>query len=141
MSPAIDVEAVIGRPIDEVWEVLTNWDRAHEWMGSIDWIRADGETVPGTTLTFRAQGKDRTSQLAAMEPGKSLLLRSTQGGVTADYLYRLERAGTGQTRASLVAECRTSGLWRLVGPLLKVAVRRADGGQINNLKTVVEAGA
>ena len=138
MAAAIDTEATIDRPVDEVWKRLTDWDRAGEWMPGVDSLEASGGTVAGTTLTFRSRGKDRTATLLDVEPGRALTLRSTQGGVTADYRYRLEPLGEERSRAHLVAVCRTSGLWSVVGPLLRLAIRRTDGSQMQKLKAAVE---
>lgn len=138
MGTAIDTEVVIDRPIDVVWRTMTAWDRAGAWMSGVERLEADGETVVGTRLTFRARGKDRPSELVAVEPGRSVTLRSTQGGVTADYRYALTPEGDDRTRARLVAECRADGAWQLVGPLLRMAIRRTDGGQMAALKATVE---
>lgn len=140
MSQAFDVEATIDRPIDVVWSALTDWDNAHRWMSGIDSLAAEGGLEPGTKLTFRARGKDRHSEIVQVEPGRSITLRSVQGGVTADYRYQLTPEGDSATTARLVAECRTSGLpWSLIGPLLRIVVRRTDGGQMNALKPFAEA--
>lgn len=141
MAAAIDTEVTIDHPVDVVWARMTDWDRSGDWMPGIDGVEADGETVAGTTLTFRARGKDRTATVLDVEPGRALTLRSSQGGVTADYRYRLEPVGEGRSRAQLVAECRTSGLWSLVGPLLRVAIRRTDSSQMLKLKAAVECGS
>lgn len=138
MTPAFAVEATIDKPAPAVWSVLTNWDRAHEWMGGIESMTAHGPTDRGTRLTFHARGKDRDSEIAACEPGRSVVLRSVQGGVTADYHYELLPIDELRTRVRLVAACETRGLWTLVSPLLRIAVKLADGSQLDTLKRVVE---
>ena len=134
----IDTETVIDRPIDEVWATMTDWGRAGEWMSSVDGIRLDGEMAVGARLLFESRGQERSSEIVAIEPGRSVTLRSVQGGVTADYRYHLESVGAERTRATLVADCRTTGLWTLAKPLLGLVIRRTDGGQMEALKTVVE---
>ncbi|SDU84984.1 SRPBCC family protein [Jiangella alkaliphila] len=106
-------------------------------MPGVDAVRPGGETEVGTTLTVHARGKDRTSTIVALEPGRAVTLRSVQGGVTADYRYTCEPAATGTT-VSLVADVRTAGLWRLLGPLIRSAIRRADAGQLDAFKRAVE---
>jgi hypothetical protein len=65
-------------------------------------------------------------------------LHSVQGGVTARYVYRLEPDGPG-TRAVLTADVETAGFpWVLLGPLVRLAVRRADVGQLGAFRAVVE---
>jgi carbon monoxide dehydrogenase subunit G len=139
MSQSFAVEATISKPVEEVWAVLTDWNNAHRWMSGVDRMNSSGETAIGQTITFHARGKERTSMIVSCSPGKSVVLRSQQGGVTADYKYELHPAGPDQTRATLVANCQTKGLfWTTMSPLLKVAVRLTDRGQMEALKKVVE---
>ena len=118
--------------------MLTDWDRAGEWMNGIDWIRADGPLEPGTQLLFHSRGKERPSEIAAIDPGRSLTLRSVQGPVGADYTYTVSAAGDG-TRLELVADCTITGPMKLLSPLLRWVVKRTDGNQPADLKTVAAA--
>ena len=131
MAQAFSVTREIDRPAEEVWAELTDWDRAAGWLG-VESIRAEGPTAVGTVLVFRARGKDRRSEIAALEPGRSITLRSRQGGVTADYTYTVEPAGSG-SRASLTADVRTAGIWSLLGPVIRGAIRKQDAGQLEAL--------
>lgn len=138
-KPALSIRETIDRNPAEVWDALTNWADAPRWMPGIDTMAADGPTVAGTELTFRARGRDRRSVIAAVEEGRSVSLRSTQAGVTADYVYEVRPADTGGTEVSLVATCRTRGpLWTAAAPALRAAMRRADGSQLQQLKQMVE---
>ena len=50
MAHTLSVEEVDSdRPASEVWERLTDWENAHQWMPGIDGMAADGETAAGTT--------------------------------------------------------------------------------------------
>ncbi|TFV88788.1 SRPBCC family protein [Blastococcus sp. CT_GayMR16] len=129
MSRAFAVTRDIDRPVDQVWARLTDWDRAAPWLG-VDAILADGATAVGTTLRFTARGKERVSEIAALDPGRSVTLRSRQGGVTADYTYAVEPAGPG-SRVTLVADVATRGAWSLAGPAIRAAIRRTDAGQLD----------
>ena len=84
-----------------------------------DWHRAG----------FTTRGKERTGEIAALDPGRSITLRSVQGGVTADYVYTCTAYGDG-TRVRLVADCRMTGPMRLLSPMIRSAIRRADSGQL-----------
>jgi carbon monoxide dehydrogenase subunit G len=130
MTEVFTADTTIDRPVDVVWARLINWDFAAQWMPGVDALRAQGPTEIGTTLTFTTRGKERASQIAALDPGRSITLRSVQGGVTADYVYRCTPNGDG-TRVSLVADCRMTGPVRLLSPMIRSAIRRADSGQLN----------
>ena len=138
MPTAFAVQATIERPAEDVWQELTDWGSAHRWMAGVDWLKAEGEAAVGTRITFRARDQDRTSTIVAWQPGRSFVLRSEHAGVTADYEYTVEPAGTGAARVSLTADCRMQGPWRFLAPLLRRAIRKADSGQLAALKQLLE---
>jgi carbon monoxide dehydrogenase subunit G len=130
MTEVFTSQTTIDRPADAVWGQLTNWDDATRWMPGVDALCAHGPTATGTTLVFTTRGKERTAQIATVDPGRSVTLRSVQGGVTADYVYSCAPLGDA-TRVSLVADCRITGPARLIGPVIRSAIRRADRRQLN----------
>ena len=139
MTRTLSVEEEIQRPAAEVWEALTDWKNAHRWMPGIEGMTAEGETAAGTKLTFRARGADRSSEIVHCDAGKSIVLRSVQGGVSADYRYELHDLGGRSTRVTLVADCQVTGLLlRTVSPLLRIAIRLSDGKQLRLLKEMIE---
>jgi uncharacterized protein YndB with AHSA1/START domain len=131
MAQAFRVQRQLDRPADAVWAQLTDWDRAAGWLG-VESLRAEGPTAVGTELVFTARGKERRSEIVALEPGRSITLRSRQGGVTADYTYAVEPAGAGSL-ATLTADVRTPGGWSLLGPVIRRAIRNEDSGQLDAL--------
>ena len=130
MTEVFTAQTTIDRPVDSVWARLVDWDIAARWMPGVDALRAQGPTAIGTTLVFTTRGKQRTGQIGALDPGRSITLRSIQGGVTADYVYTCTPYGDG-TRVSLVADCRMTGPVRLLSPMIRSAIRRADSGQLD----------
>jgi carbon monoxide dehydrogenase subunit G len=129
MTTAFTAEATLDHPVGAVWERLVDWDNAHRWMPGVQAVRANGPVVAGSTLVFISRGKQRSATIAAVDPGRSFTLRSVQGAVTADYTYECVAAGRG-TRIRLVADCSMTGPTRLFGPVIRYAIRRADGGQL-----------
>ena len=108
-------------------------------MPGIDELHANGPTEVGTKLSFHARGKDRPSEIVALDPGRRVVLRSVQGGVTADYEYSVEVVSEAVTNVRLVANCATSGfLWGLAGPFLRLAMQRNDSKQPAALAAWVE---
>jgi hypothetical protein len=118
-----------------VWAALTDWDDAAGWL-KVDRIVAEGPTAMGTRLVFTARGRDRSSEITELDPGRSITLRSVQGGVTADYRYTVEPDGDA-TRLTLVADVATRGPWRLLAPVIRTAIRRTDAGQLDALAGVL----
>lgn len=138
MPIAFVAEESIAEPPDRVWRVLTDWEAAPRWMKGVDRLSADGPNAPGTKLTFHARGEDRGAEIVEYEEGRRLVLRSTQGNVTADYRYELEPAGEGRTDVTLTADCEIRGWLSLFGPLLRFVIRRTDGDQLEGLRVAVE---
>lgn len=137
----LSVDEQIQRPASEIWEALTDWENAHRWMPGVDGLAANGETAVGTKLTFRARGADRSSAIVHCDAGESIVMRSVQGGVTADYRYEVHDIDGRSARVTLVAYCQFTGLWwRLCSPLLRIAIRLTDGKQLRLLKAMIEAG-
>jgi carbon monoxide dehydrogenase subunit G len=134
VTTAFTVSATIDRPAAEVWTRLTDWPAAPAWMSGVDSIRANG-----AELTFRTRGRDRTGRIEIVEPGRTVVVHSAQGAVTAAYTYACEPDGD-RTRVTLTADCRAGGAWRPFGALLRAALRRADSGQISALKRTIETG-
>ncbi len=139
MTRTLSVEEEIHKPADEVWKALTDWPNAHRWMPGVEAMTAEGDTAAGTKLTFRARGAERSSEIVHCDAGKSVVLRSVQGGVTADYRYEVHDVDGRATRVTLVADCQVTGLLlRVVSPLLRIAIRMSDGKQLRLLKAMIE---
>ena len=141
MAKAFAVTTTIDRASEEVWAALVDWSRAPTWMRGIDSMTASGPNEIGTDLLFRARGKDRPASITAIEPGRAITLRSVQGGVTADYRYRVDPIDGSRTAVLLEADCSTTGLWSAIGPLLRFVMKRTDLGQLEALKEMVESDA
>ena len=141
MPIAFAVEATIAKPADQVWQALTDWSNAHRWMAGVDWLKAEGEAAVGTRITFRARDQDRTSTITSWQPRRSFVLRSEHAGVTADYEYTSEASSADATRVTLTADCHMRGPWRFLAPLIRMAIRKADSGQLEALKQLLETGS
>lgn len=135
MTRAFTASRTFDRPAAEVWAQLTDWEHAAGWLG-VDDIHPGGPTAVGTELVFRARGRNRRSEIVAFDPGRSITLHSRQGGVTADYTYAVEAQGAG-SRATLTADVRTTGAGALLAPVIRVAIRREDAGQLEELATTL----
>lgn len=140
MKTAFSDEQVIAAPADAVWTRLTDWSGAPNWMPGVEAMRAEGPLEVGTVLRFTARGKERTSTITAIEPGRALTMRSAVGGVTADYAYSVEPGATDAagSRVRLDAAVGTRGVMTLLAPVIRGAIAREDGVQLARLKAWVE---
>ncbi len=135
------VQETINASPETVWHHLTDPASMTRWMAGVNGMRtADGGPVAGgSDLIFIARGKERHSLVAAFEPMRKFTLQSTQGPVTATYVYTLDKADSDRrTIVRLAADCTARGWARIMMPLLKPAIRRADANQLSDLKNTVE---
>lgn len=135
VSKGFSARERIDRPPEDVWAYLTDFRNAKDWMTGVEGLspKGEGPIEIGTRLSFRARGKERMSRVSALEPGRQLALTSTQGGVTATYTYALAPDGDG-TEVTLEAVCQATGAWRLLHPVIAMAMKRSDSSQLANLK-------
>jgi uncharacterized protein YndB with AHSA1/START domain len=139
MKAAFTDELAIDAAPDAVWAALIDWNGTPHWMPGVEAMRADGPLAVGTVLSFTARGKQRTSTVAAVEPGRAITLRSTVGGVTADYAYSV-RPGDGPAASLVALEALvgTRGPMTLLAPVIRGAIAKEDGVQLSRLKAWVE---
>lgn len=139
MERGFSTRVTIKRPREEVWNYLTDFAHAAEWMKGVDSMNqtSDGPLGVGTRFVFRARGADHVTEVTAYEPLQQISLTSTQGGITATYDYLLKDIGE-DTELILNARCEASGLWRLVHPLVVYAMKRSDAPQVQNVKAALE---
>ncbi len=66
-----------------MWAYLTDFRNAKEWMRGIEGMTqtTQGPLEIGTTFRFKARGKEHETRVTAFEPGKRIVVTSTQGGV------------------------------------------------------------
>lgn len=123
-----------------MWAVLTDWSRASEWMAGVDWVTtpSTGPLREGASLSFRVRGKERPVEVTTHDEPRRLTLTSVEGPVRTDHSYSLRPAGDA-TRLELVACCEARRVARLLGPLLRRAIRHEDADQADALKALVEA--
>ncbi|MFC7533006.1 SRPBCC family protein [Actinoplanes sp. GCM10030250] len=133
MTTAFIATATIDRPAAQVWARLTDWPAATAWMPGVQSIRVNGQE-----LIFHTRGRDRTGRVETVEPGRTVVVHSAQGGVSAAYTYTCAPDGD-RTKVTLTADCRVAGIWRPLAGLLRTAIRRTDGGQLAALKRTIEA--
>ena len=139
MARGFRVRQRIGRSPRDVWAFLSDFENAPTWMAGVEQMTkvTPGPLAEGTRYTFRARGRARETRVSAFEPGRMVALTSSQGGITATYTYKVRPDGDG-SEVSLDAECSAAGLWVLLHPLIAVAMRRADSGQLARLAAVIE---
>ncbi len=128
-------------PAEEVWAMLTAWTRLPEWMPGV--IAASGPPTPSVSgeLRLSTSRGERVSVITDCDVDRLITFRSTSGPVTADYRYDIAEQREGRTDVTLTGRCDVSGPLALAAPLIRRTLRRTDGGQLVELRTVMDADA
>lgn len=147
MNIDVTVEAVIERPSADVAAYASDPSNAPRWYRRIH--SADWETEPpvaiGTRVTFRARflGRDLeyTYEVVEYVPGQRLLFRTTQGPFPMNTEYTWHALGPASTRMTLRNYGQPTGFASVTAPIMRLAMRRAMSGDMEQLKRILETQA
>lgn len=137
--PAIDETVEISEPIDAVWETITDWERAGEWLPNVSECES-APTEVGTSLPFRYQGQPAVAVIEAAREPEHLIIRRPNGPVDAFFIYDLSEAGQATT-VRLRAELHASKGIGLMAWMLRWFLARTDRDQLQRLKALIERNA
>jgi len=140
----IETRVVINRPIDEVFEFVSDVENNPLWQSSIIEGRqtSAGPLGVGTTIMTisRYLGfQFKTDwEVIEYEPNKKYVAKSVSGHGQAKGTWEFQSVASG-TRIDLVAEMGLSGLFRIVEPTLKKIGQRETEKEFAALKELLEA--
>lgn len=86
---ALNVQERIHLPVSRVWELLTDWVAAPQWMPGVDSMEAEQLTSPGTVLDYRSGAHERQLVISELVEERSLTLTAGSGDVVVSYAYEL----------------------------------------------------
>lgn len=135
---ALDVQELIRLSVPRVWELLTDWAAAPEWMPGIDSMEAEQLTGPGVVLDYRCGAHERQLLIEDMREEETITLSSGGGDVTVLYTYSLTEESE-QTRVRLAVSVEAAeGLRDEVGSLLS-AIADSEANTLKSLRSYAEA--
>lgn len=143
MTHAFTSKARIRRPAAEVWTTLTDWEDVGRWMKDVRRIAPleEGPLREGVEVALFAEGIERRATIARFQPPEALDLVAEQPGVTATYAYRVRAIDEATTEVTLEASVVTRGWRRVLGPLIRGAMRHVDSEQMQALARAMSADA
>lgn len=144
MPVDVSVTTEIARPRAEVAEFAADPDNATAWyvnIQSVEW-RTPPPLQVGSRLAFVARFLGRqlsyTYEVQQLEPGNLLVMRTEEGPFPMETSYRWADTPSGGTRMTLRNRGEPTGLGRLGSPLVAAAMRRANGRDLDRLRTILE---
>lgn len=137
MATDVTVETRVERPRDEVARYAADWRNDPEWIGALSEVREVGEDRILRVAGFLGRRMEYVNEIAEHEPGRRLVMRSIQAPFPMTVTYEWEDADGG-TLMRIRAQGDASGFYRMAGPLLNRAVKRAIAADLRRLKAQLE---
>jgi len=140
----VQTEVEIGRPRDEVAAFAADPENATAWYEQIERVewKGDRRLAVGARIAFVARFLGRrlayTYEIAAVEPGARLVMKTADGPFPMETTYTWTDA-SGGTRMTLRNRGGGAGFFRVAGPILGAAMRRANRKDLARLKAILEA--
>lgn len=143
---AVDVltEIMINRPVAVVARYATDPSNVPEWyvnIKSVEWLTPRPLTV-GSRVAFVAHFLGRrlayTYEVIEFIMNERLVMRTSEGPFPMETTYTWEFQDDGTTRMTLRNRGEPRGFSKAVAPLMAAAMRRANGKDLAQLKTLLE---
>jgi len=142
----IEASVVINRPVEEVFEFVTNPENDPQWRSGFLESKqtSEGPKGVGTTEQGVVQLLGRriewTAEATEYEPNKKVKDKVAAGPMSAEQSQTFEPV-EGGTRFTLVLEGETGGFFRLAEPIVIRILQRDLEADVANLKDILEAEA
>ena len=137
----------IARDRDAVSAYAADPDNATAWYANIESVawRSPRPLAVGSRLAFAARFMGRrleyTYEVIEHEPGRRLVMRTSEGPFPMETTYTWDDAPGGGTRMTLRNRGEPAGFARVAAPLMEAAMRRANGKDLARLKRLLEDAA
>lgn len=138
----VEQQITIDRPLADVFAYFADLKNTPRWRPEVLDVRdVSGPLAEGTTFSeiVNFMGKKAyTMRVTDFSPGQRVTIEAVTGpGALPIQSFRFESIGGG-TRFSIRADVRTSGLFRLLEPLMPRMFRTMWAGYLVNLKRLLE---
>jgi uncharacterized protein YndB with AHSA1/START domain len=141
----VETETVIARPVSDVFDYAADASNAPSWYAkikSVEWKTAPPAEV-GSRVEFVARFLGRTLrytyEFVELVPGRRLIMRTQEGPFPMETTYTWEAMSSDSTRMTLHNRGAPTGFSKVMAPIMKPAIRRANRKDLARLKAVLEA--
>ena len=143
MAIHVSDSVIIARPIDEVFAYMANYENLPFWTVGVTASRrlSEGEVTTGSRYcivgTLLGRSVESNYIVTRFERGKRLegTMTSPMFGFSESYSFEPDPVGT---RVTLRVEVQPAGIFRLIGPVMAVGVRRQITADHHRLKHLLE---
>lgn len=133
-------------PPEDVWAVVADYRCDPQWRAGVISMTPSpvGPVSPGTTTSeeLRLGGKvwHNDGEVTSVDPGRRFAWRTTRGA-RARGARAVEPIGNGRSRVELELTVTPKGVERVMAPVLRRMLDRNLAGDLDRLRSVVEAAA
>jgi uncharacterized membrane protein len=141
----VTTEIVIARPIADVSAYAADPSNAPDWYANIESVewKTERPARVGSLVEFVARFLGRTLrytyEIAELDEGKRMVMRTRQGPFPMETTYTWEPVSNGSTRMTLRNRGQPAGFSKLMAPIMKRAMRRANRKDLAQLKATLES--
>ncbi len=142
----MEVSVTIKRPVEEVFDFVTDIAKNSQWRSEILEISQTSEGPMGVGATMRVvlrvMGRQQklTMEVTEYEPNRKFFSKSTSGPFPAQGSYIFESVNGG-AKLTFVGEAQLGGFFKLIEPLVVRMQQRQWKTNFANLKDLLEAQA
>jgi len=137
---------VIDRPVEDVWNFMTDisnmpkWeDSRAEWKQTSEGPIGSGSTVQSSIRLLRWEYK-ADLRIVEFEPNRKFAVEAMKGfGKGTKLSYLMEPVEDNKTRLSRVTEIQLHGLAKLLRPFVAPLTRKTGGMEANSVKRLLES--
>jgi uncharacterized membrane protein len=143
----VETQIAIARPIAVVSAYAADPSNAPGWYVNIDSVewKTQPPTQIGSQVEFVARFLGRTLrytyEFAEIVPGERLVMRTQQGPFPMETTYTWAPAPNDSTLMTLRNRGQPAGFSKVMAPILKPAMRRANRKDLARLKAILESQA
>lgn len=145
MAISVSNSIIIERPCAEVFNYVADPDHVCEWyvnIRSVEWITTRPATE-GTKIAFVAHFLGRrlsyTYEITVFQPEQRLTMRTAEGPFPMETRYLCEAVDNKRTRMTLENEGDPGGFFKIMAPMMRSAMNRANRKDLALLKNILEA--
>jgi uncharacterized protein YndB with AHSA1/START domain len=140
---AIEKSIFINRPVQEVFEFMSNPANDAQWQSSTESAEWTSEGLPGVGSTIkqvgRFMGRDTTGtgEVTSWDPPNELSVKSLTGPIPFESKTRFDSKENG-TQVTISAQAEPGGFFKIAEGLVKRQAEKQFDADLGSLKALLE---